>query len=302
MNKYIIFVFSILCNLCLFAEEPQVLLDQAVVLMTPDPHPDPEAATSGPSKYQEAVQKLRELISSYPQAPQAFDAKALLALCLTQTLGDHADEVNALCDEVSAKDSKSSQAWLANLARVTISGATSGRRDGENQKTLDAALVAFSQTDGVALSRNPNTILMLKPLMDHWPPKPNDFTDPINSIIVEKALILGKYELSQEHLNKIVNQQLKERGDKDTVLYLRDHPEESVNQPRENKSARGTVNDSNSSPNSPGSNVPQQITKLASGEPSWLSSNRFVPTIIGLIIIGGSILYFCLRIKRISKI
>lgn len=204
-------VFLLLWPCCIWAADAQKDLADAVALIGPERN----------WNNQTVVKKLRDIRLNYSQTSQAVDATALLALCLTQIPGDHAEETFSLCDEVQRKAPRSWQVWVANIARM----ATWGLRQGENQKTLDAALVALTQTNGIELSRNPDPIL--KPLMDQLPPAPTDFTDQIDAAICQQALILGQYKLGTEHLDRIANPQLKAFGERCMARYIREHPNEA---------------------------------------------------------------------------
>ncbi len=233
MCKKIIFVFF-LSLLLVKAADPQMLLEN-VVAMVGSP---PERTWNNP----EIGKKLREIRQNYSQTPQALEATALLAFYLSDVPGDHSKEIVELCDEVKAKSPHSWLAWLANLSLV----ASYGNREGGHQKMLDAAQDALANTNGEELSRDSNAMLIFKPLMDRWPPKANDFTDAINSVIVQEALALGQYKLGEMHLSKIVDPRIKASGEGYMADYLREHPEEQNEPIREQKHATGSVNDNNS--------------------------------------------------------
>lgn len=282
MMKKLFIAVLLFWPFCVLAEDPQKLLEEAIFLVGSGIERD--------WNDQEIGQKLRDIRKNYPQTSQSLSAAAFLSFYLTQIPGDHAKETYELCDEITKKSSKSWQAWMANLARI----ATSGLREGENQQTLDAALVALAKTDGTELSKNPDKIL--KPLMDRWPPAPTDFTDPINVVIVQQALVLGHYKLGAEHLSKIINPRMKAFGDSCMADYLRDHPQGSLDQSREKRRTPGTVNDSNSSGSPQLSTGSQQVTEPPSANTSLQGSGKFILWFIGLVVIGGSI-FFYLRLK-----
>jgi hypothetical protein len=268
---------------CVLAEDPQKLLEEAISLVG-----------SGIERNwndQEIGQKLRDIRENYSQTSQSLSAAAFLSFYLTQIPGDHAKETYELCDEITKKSPKSWQAWMANLAKI----ATSGLREGENQQTLDTALAALAKTDGIDLIKYPNEIL--KPLMDQWPPAPTDFTDPINVVIAQQALVLGQYKLGAAHLSKIINPRMKAFGDSCMADYLRDHPQGSPDQSREKKRMPGTVNDSDSSASPQSPTGSQQVTEPPSANTSRRGNGKFIPWFIGLVIIGGSI-FFYLRLQR----
>lgn len=214
INKLIIVIILFL-PFSAWAEDPHQLLDESIALLG-----------SGPERNwnnKEIGEKLRKIRRDFPQNPHSLSAAALLAFHLSQVPGDNSKEIFELCDEVSMKAPKSWQAWVANCAKI----ATWGLREGENQKTLDAALVALAQTNGDELVRDVDAIAILKPFMDKWPPAPSDFSDIICLIISQQALILGRYDLSQKHLDQIVSARLKARGEQRAMRYLREHPEVS---------------------------------------------------------------------------
>ncbi len=217
------------------AEDPQILLEKAVALVG--------SGTQRSWNNQEIGQQLRQIKLDHSQTPQALDATAFLAFYLSQIPGDNSKETNELCDEVSRKAPNSWQAWMANCAKI----ATWGLRERENQKTLDVALEALAQTNGEKLCRDPNSMLILKPLMDQWPPVATDFSDILNSTISQQAFVLGQYELGKKHLSKIVNPRLKASGERRMTNYLREHPDNPAEPIREQKHATGSMNDNNSS-------------------------------------------------------
>jgi len=153
MHKKLLITLLFLWPFCTWAADPQVLLEDAVSLIGTGPDCNWNNQVIG--------QKLRDIRLNYPQTRQALDATALLAFYLTQIPGDFSDETHALCDEVTSKAPKSWQSWIANSAKI----AAWGLREGEDQKTLDAALTALAQTNGSELCGNPNDILIIKPLM-----------------------------------------------------------------------------------------------------------------------------------------
>lgn len=217
MIKKLLIIILLFSSFSAWAEEPRQLLDDAIALLG-----------SGPERNwnnKEIGEKLRKIRRDFPLNSHSLSAAALLAFHLSQVPGDNSKEIFELCDEVSMKAPKSWQAWVANCAKI----ATWGLREGENQKTLDAALVALAQTNGDELARDVDAIVILKPFMDadKWPPAPSDFTDIICLTISQQALILGKYDLSQKHLDQIVSVRLKERGKQRAMRYLREHPEVS---------------------------------------------------------------------------
>lgn len=284
MIKKLFIAVILFCPFYVLAEDPQKLLEEAISLVS-----------SGRERNwnnQEIGQKLRDIRENYSQTSQSLSAAAFLSFYLTQIPGDHAKETYELCDEITKKSPKSWQAWMANLAKI----ATSGLREGENQQTLDAALAALAKTDGIELSKYPNEIL--KPLMHQWPPAPTDFTDPINVVIAQQALVLGQYKLGAAHLSKIINPRMKAFGDSCMADYLRDHPQGSPDQPREKKRTLGTANDSDSSMGSQSSTGSQQVTEPPSSNTSRRDRSKFTSWFIGLFVIGWSIFFFYKRLKR----
>jgi hypothetical protein len=79
--------------------------------------------------------------------------------------------------------------------------------------------------------------------------------------------------------------------------YLRDHPQGSPDQSRENKRTPGTANDSDSSASSQSPTGSQQVTELPSANTSRRGSGKFIPWFIGLVVISGGI-FFYLRLQR----
>jgi hypothetical protein len=285
MNTKIILMFF-LWSLLAKGVEPQVLLEEAVAMVGSG-----EECTWN---NQEIGQKLREIRRNYSQTTQSIDAAAFLAFYLSQIPGDHSKEIVELRDEVKAKSPHSWLAWLANVSTV----GSYSNRDGGHQKKLDAALEALANTNGEELSRDPNAMLIFKPLMDRWPPKANDFTDAINCVIVQEALTSGQFKLGEKHVLKIVDPRIKASGEGYMADYLRDHPRGSPDQPRENKRTPGTANDSDSSASSQSPTGSQQVTEPPSANTSRRDSGKFISWFIGLVIIGGSIFFFYQRLKR----
>lgn len=215
------------------AADPQVLLEETVAMVS-----------SGEERTwnnQKIGQKLREVRQNYSQTSAALDASALLAFYLSQIPGDHSKEIYELCDELGTKSPNSWQAWMANCAKI----ATHGFRKRENQKTLDIALDVLARTNGDELCKDPDAMCLIKPLMDQWPPVSTNFTDILNSVIVQQAFVLGQYELGKEHLSKILNPRIKAFGESCMTDYLRDHPEIPQDPPREKKSSSETPSDNN---------------------------------------------------------
>lgn len=227
MKNYLLILSACFCPFTAYAAEPQALLNDVVALMGPENEWNNDAIGT----------KLRDIRFDFPKSEQALEASSLLAFYLTQIPGDHRDEVLSLCDEVTLKAPNSWSCWLSNLARM----ATWGQQKVENINTLDSALNAFNQTNGVELSRNPDKKLALKAVIGHWPPAPNDFTDPINAVITQQALILNKYVLAAKHYSMIVDQETKVQSETSIKRYIKNHPEVVTDPPKDQAKEPETV-------------------------------------------------------------